>query len=56
MHCHIAWHVGLGLGAQFLERADDLRGQGVDQQWRDQCRDWNAYYATAPFKQEDSGL
>jgi FtsP/CotA-like multicopper oxidase with cupredoxin domain len=56
MHCHVGWHVSLGLGAQFVEGTDELREQGVDQAWRDQCRSWNDYYATAPFKQTDSGL
>ena len=56
MHCHIAWHVSLGFGVQFLEGVDEVRALGVDQQWRDQCRTWDEYYATAPFRQEDSGL
>lgn len=56
MHCHIAWHISLGLGAQFLEGTAELREQGVDAQWTEQCRSWDAYYADAPFKQTDSGL
>ena len=56
MHCHIAWHIGLGLGAQFLEQADKIPDLPFDQDWKDECTTWNNYYATAPYKMEDSGL
>jgi len=56
MHCHIAWHIGLGLGVQFLERADDIAGLGMGSTWTDECKAWNSYYETAQFKEEDSGL
>lgn len=57
MHCHIAWHISLGLGAQFLEQADQIpKLQGFDADWKKECVDWNAYYATAQYKQENSGL
>jgi hypothetical protein len=57
MHCHIAWHIGLGLGAQFLEEPDYIRTTlGIGQDWQQECADWNAYYATALYDETDSGL
>ncbi|KAJ9608273.1 laccase, multicopper oxidase, benzenediol:oxygen oxidorectuctase [Cladophialophora chaetospira] len=57
MHCHIAWHVGLGLAAQFVERADDIpKLPGVADGLEKQCNAWDAYNANAIFHQEDSGL
>ncbi|KEF57808.1 uncharacterized protein A1O9_05728 [Exophiala aquamarina CBS 119918] len=56
MHCHIAWHIGLGLGAQFLEEPDKIPGLGIGPDFEQVCADWNKYYETALFDQEDSGL
>lgn len=57
MHCHIGWHVGLGLGAQFLEEPDLIRNTlGIGQDWKQECAQWNSYSATAIYAEEDSGL
>lgn len=57
MHCHIAWHIGLGLGAQFLEEPDLIKSSlGIGADWQKECTDWNAYAATAIYSEEDSGL
>jgi hypothetical protein len=57
MHCHVSWHVGLGLGAQFLEDADDIaKTVGGKNALNKQCEAWNSYYATALYKEDDSGL
>ena len=56
MHCHIAWHVGLGFAAQFLEEADQIKNLGIGQEFQDQCSQWNSYNQGAIFHQEDSGL
>ncbi|KAL6245577.1 laccase, multicopper oxidase, benzenediol:oxygen oxidorectuctase [Rhinocladiella similis] len=57
MHCHIAFHVSLGFGAQFLEQPDYIRSKlGIGQDWHNECNSWNQYYATAKYLQEDSGL
>ncbi|KIV81089.1 hypothetical protein PV11_08539 [Exophiala sideris] len=57
MHCHIAFHIGLGLGAQFLEEPDYIRSTlPIGQDWQQECTDWNKYYATALYKESDSGL
>jgi FtsP/CotA-like multicopper oxidase with cupredoxin domain len=57
MHCHIAWHVGLGFGAQFLEEPNSIRTTlGIGEDWQQECTDWNAYYSSALFLETDSGL
>ncbi|KIW49289.1 hypothetical protein PV05_10982 [Exophiala xenobiotica] len=57
MHCHIAFHVSLGFGAQFLEQPDYIRNKlPIGQDFSNQCASWNKYYATATYQQEDSGL
>ncbi|KIV98193.1 hypothetical protein PV10_01870 [Exophiala mesophila] len=56
MHCHVAWHVGLGLGAQFLEEPDKITSLGIGSDFEKQCTDWNTYTQTAIFGQSDSGL
>lgn len=59
MHCHVAWHVGLGLGAQFLEDQQGISavvGEEGRQEVDRVCRGWGEYYESAIYKQEDSGL
>ena len=56
MHCHIAWHVGLGLAAQFLEQADQIPQLGIGQDWQNQCSQWGTYSQGSIFHQADSGL
>ena len=56
MHCHIAWHVSEGLAVQFLERKSEIAGNMDLTQLAPQCSAWDNYYATSPFKKEDSGL
>ena len=52
-HCHISWHISEGLGLQFLETKESIH---VPDSLTSQCADWQAYYETAMFKQEESGL
>lgn len=58
MHCHIAFHVSLGLGAQFLERVSDIPSviSSAQSDIQQVCTDWDAYYQSSLFKQTDSGL
>ena len=56
-HCHIAWHIQLGLGAQFLEQKSKILSTldlGAD--WKNECSTWDAYYNRAVYKESDSGL
>jgi FtsP/CotA-like multicopper oxidase with cupredoxin domain len=55
MHCHIAWHVSEGFGAQFLEAPDSITmpDQGA---FDSTCKNFNSYAPGAYYKQDDSGL
>jgi hypothetical protein len=60
LHCHIAWHTSQGFGATVLESPALIPGSPAASDWdtqaAPQCRDWNGYYPTSPFQQEDSGV
>lgn len=57
MHCHVAWHVDLGFGAQFLERVDEIPALlNQTQGWNQQCSSWDQFDDNAVFRQEGSGL
>jgi len=55
MHCHIAWHIGEGLGVQFLESKSTIKLP--DAAWHQTCTSWNNYYNGKPlYLKDDSGL
>jgi FtsP/CotA-like multicopper oxidase with cupredoxin domain len=57
MHCHIAWHVGMGLGIQFLERKGEIPDLMHLDQMVPNCDAWRAYWPTNPYRPRvDSGL
>ncbi|KAH8594958.1 Cupredoxin [Bisporella sp. PMI_857] len=56
MHCHIAWHVSEGLAVQFLERKSEIASAMDLSHLADECQAWDTYYATSPYKKDDSGL
>jgi len=58
MHCHIAFHVGMGLGIQFLERKSEINLPAAGSEWKQNCANWAAYKAgtTDVWPQDDSGL
>nr|ABY89704.1 laccase precursor [Phoma sp. UHH 5-1-03]ABY89705.1 laccase precursor [Phoma sp. UHH 5-1-03] len=58
MHCHIAFHVGMGLSIQFLERKQSINLPAPGSQWFQNCNNWAAYKAgnTDVYPQDDSGL
>ncbi|KAH8648702.1 multicopper oxidase [Xylariales sp. PMI_506] len=61
MHCHIGWHQSMGLGVQFLERADEISSlfedtNTADTFVSDQCTAWSAYQAAQDIEQDDSGI
>ncbi|CAG8971875.1 hypothetical protein HYALB_00001988 [Hymenoscyphus albidus] len=59
MHCHIAWHISMGLGVQFLERESELHTPEVTaalDTMQNNCVAWDRWYETTPFKKPDSGL
>ncbi|TAQ85774.1 hypothetical protein B7494_g5914 [Chlorociboria aeruginascens] len=56
LHCHIAWHVAEGLSIQFLERAADIPSTMDLSGIQPACDLWDAFYATSPNQQNDSGI
>jgi hypothetical protein len=58
MHCHIAFHVGMGLSIQFLERKQSINLPAAGSEWYQTCTNWAAYKAgnTDVYPQDDSGL
>jgi hypothetical protein len=57
LHCHIAWHISMGLGMQFVERLVDIPGHvGVTEQWEKNCISWRAYQDKIKPEQSDSGV
>ncbi|KAJ9654059.1 laccase, multicopper oxidase, benzenediol:oxygen oxidorectuctase [Neophaeococcomyces mojaviensis] len=57
MHCHVAWHIDLGLGAQFLEQKNKIRPLlDATVGWNNQCSSWDRYDDTAIYKETGSGL
>ncbi|TIC91863.1 Laccase-2 [Colletotrichum higginsianum] len=56
MHCHIAWHVSMGLSVQFLERGDEIAGAMDLTSVATTCDAWREYYPTAQWPKHDSGL
>ncbi|KAF2477734.1 laccase precursor [Lindgomyces ingoldianus] len=57
MHCHIAFHVSMGLSVQFLERKSEISLPAVNSEWYNTCTNWNNYQRNKPvYPQDDSGL
>jgi FtsP/CotA-like multicopper oxidase with cupredoxin domain len=58
MHCHIAFHVGMGLSVQFLERKQSINLPAAGSEWYQNCDRWATYKAgtTDIYPQDDSGL
>lgn len=57
MHCHIGWHVAMGLGVQFLERKPEIPGLMSLNQMVPNCQRWRQYQGTSPYLPKiDSGL
>ncbi|KAK4160716.1 putative laccase precursor [Cladorrhinum sp. PSN259] len=57
MHCHIGWHVAMGLGVQFLERRPEIPGLMSLNQMVPNCNRWRSYQGTSPYLPKvDSGL
>lgn len=57
MHCHIAFHVAMGLSVQFLEKRAQIPLPAPNSEWYNTCTNWNNYQANRPvYPQDDSGL
>ncbi|PNS20950.1 Iron transport multicopper oxidase [Sphaceloma murrayae] len=55
MHCHIAVHIGQGLGVQFLESKDQIVLPDKAK-FKSQCDNWKKFQAGMPYPKYDSGL
>lgn len=57
MHCHIAFHVSMGLSVQFLERKAQIPLPAPNSEWYNTCTNWTNYQRNRPvYPQDDSGL
>lgn len=57
MHCHIAFHVAMGLSVQFLERKPEINLPARNSEWFNTCTNYENYLRNKPvYKQDDSGL
>lgn len=57
MHCHIAFHVSMGLSVQFLERKQDIALPPANSEWHNTCTNMRNYLNNNPrYPQDDSGL
>ncbi|BFZ65417.1 hypothetical protein YB2330_006583 [Saitoella coloradoensis] len=61
-HCHIAWHIALGLGLQFVERPDDIPdtlgiAPSVASPWYQNTLNWESYdRPPVVIDQDDAGI
>jgi hypothetical protein len=55
---HQAFHVGMGLSVQFLERKEQITLPAAGSEWYQTCQNWANYKAgtTDVWPQDDSGL
>ncbi|KAF2005811.1 multicopper oxidase [Amniculicola lignicola CBS 123094] len=57
MHCHIAFHVSMGLSVQFLEKKSQINLPAPNSIWYNTCQNWKNYQQNGPkYPQDDSGL
>lgn len=55
LHCHIAFHIGEGLGMQFVENPSQVVLPDTGS-YNDVCNSWRSYEQSMPYAKEDSGL
>ncbi|KAF2743840.1 multicopper oxidase [Sporormia fimetaria CBS 119925] len=57
MHCHIAFHVQMGLSVQFLEKKNQIPLAPPNTEWHNTCTNWANYQRNRPvYPQDDSAL
>ncbi|KAI0472501.1 laccase [Xylaria cf. heliscus] len=54
-HCHIEWHIGLGLYINILDRPEAVRNMQFPDDAAQTCADWQAWTNTHNVAQGDSG-
>ncbi|KAI9768079.1 MAG: hypothetical protein M1840_005113 [Geoglossum simile] len=55
-HCHIAWHMSMGLSINVMERPADITQMQIPMVMHQTCRDWEAYSQANVVDQIDSGI
>lgn len=63
LHCHVAWHLSLGMAVQFIEQKDKLKefwdgngnGVGLKAMAENSCTPWERWVANHGSGQIDSG-
>ncbi|KAL4895180.1 multicopper oxidase-domain-containing protein [Aspergillus ambiguus] len=58
MHCHIAWHASQSMAVQFVERPSEITPliDTISDEFDSMCANWDEYYKTSLYKQDDSGI
>ena len=56
MHCHIGWHINMGLALQFIEKRDEIKGLIDYKSFEKTCAAWDQYDLSQQIVQEDSGV
>ncbi|KAJ5929298.1 Multicopper oxidase type 3 [Penicillium verhagenii] len=56
MHCHIGWHVNMGLALQFIENQDEIPGLFDYKPIEQNCASWDRYETSRDIVQEDGGV
>ncbi|KAJ5635585.1 CAZyme family AA1 [Penicillium longicatenatum] len=56
MHCHIGWHVNMGLALQFIENRDEIRDLIDYKSLEKNCLAWDRYDKRKDIVEMDSGV
>ena len=55
-HCHIAWHLSMGLYVNLMERPDEISQYQIPMVMKQTCDNWQQYSSTHVVEQIDSGV
>ncbi|KAI2954772.1 CAZyme family AA1 [Aspergillus niger] len=56
LHCHMSWHVSVGLLLNVVERPDDIERLPIPESMAQTCRDWTAFSNRGFVNEIDSGV
>ncbi|RAH58849.1 multicopper oxidase [Aspergillus piperis CBS 112811] len=56
LHCHMSWHVSVGLLLNVVERPDDIERLAIPESMAQTCRDWTAFSNRGFVDEIDSGV
>lgn len=55
-HCHIAWHLSMGMYVNFMERPAEINKGLIPGMMKQTCDAWNEYSENHIVEQIDSGV